>query len=53
MNSAKSSFVLDDALHYMWKAHVASIAYALPKFQDRYGNEKGGQGDLLTSMSVC
>uniref|UniRef100_G1NKM9 Uncharacterized protein n=2 Tax=Meleagris gallopavo TaxID=9103 RepID=G1NKM9_MELGA len=35
MNSAKSfSFVLDDALHYMWKAHVASIAYALPKFQD-------------------
>ncbi|NXJ15558.1 LEG1H protein, partial [Odontophorus gujanensis] len=29
-----SSFILDDALHYMWKAHVASIAYALPKFQD-------------------
>uniref|UniRef100_A0A669Q8C8 Chromosome 6 open reading frame 58 n=1 Tax=Phasianus colchicus TaxID=9054 RepID=A0A669Q8C8_PHACC len=35
-----SSFVLDDALHHTWKAHVASIAYALPKFQDRYGNER-------------
>ncbi|XP_010158894.1 PREDICTED: UPF0762 protein C6orf58 homolog [Eurypyga helias] len=30
-----SSFTLDDALHLMWRAHVASIAYALPKFQDR------------------
>ncbi|XP_009930206.2 protein LEG1 homolog isoform X1 [Opisthocomus hoazin] len=29
-----SSFDLDDALHLMWQAHVASIAYALPKFQD-------------------
>ncbi|NXI63751.1 LEG1H protein, partial [Anseranas semipalmata] len=29
-----SSFILDDALYHMWKAHVASIAYALPKFQD-------------------
>ncbi|XP_419749.6 protein LEG1 homolog [Gallus gallus] len=29
-----SSFVLDDALHHMWKAHVVSIAYALPKFRD-------------------
>ncbi|KFQ93685.1 UPF0762 protein C6orf58, partial [Nipponia nippon] len=29
-----SSFKLDDALHLMWRAHVASIAYALPKFQD-------------------
>ncbi|NXL12645.1 LEG1H protein, partial [Mesembrinibis cayennensis] len=29
-----SSFILDDALHLMWRAHVASIAYALPKFQD-------------------
>ncbi|NXL86342.1 LEG1H protein, partial [Alectura lathami] len=29
-----SSFVLDDALYYMWKAHVTSIACALPKFQD-------------------
>ncbi|NXY40850.1 LEG1H protein, partial [Ceuthmochares aereus] len=28
------SFKLDDALHLMWKAHVSSIAYALPKFQD-------------------
>ncbi|NXE08252.1 LEG1H protein, partial [Lophotis ruficrista] len=29
-----SSFKVDDALRLMWKAHVASIAYALPKFQD-------------------
>ncbi|NXF05962.1 LEG1H protein, partial [Smithornis capensis] len=28
------SFKLDDALGLMWRAHVASIAYALPKFQD-------------------
>ncbi|NXL44111.1 LEG1H protein, partial [Podilymbus podiceps] len=26
--------ILDDALRHMWRAHVASIAYALPKFQD-------------------
>ncbi|NXA60641.1 LEG1H protein, partial [Mohoua ochrocephala] len=30
-----SSFKLDDALGLMWKAHTTSIAYALPKFQDR------------------
>ncbi|NWW37819.1 LEG1H protein, partial [Panurus biarmicus] len=30
-----SSFELDDALGLMWKAHTTSIAYALPKFQDR------------------
>ncbi|NXI51169.1 LEG1H protein, partial [Chloroceryle aenea] len=36
MSSATfSSFHLDDALHFMWRAHVASIAYALPKFHDR------------------
>ncbi|NXJ67842.1 LEG1H protein, partial [Rostratula benghalensis] len=29
-----SSFELDDVLRLMWRAHVASIAYALPKFQD-------------------
>ncbi|KAF1613879.1 UNVERIFIED_CONTAM: hypothetical protein FQV16_0010829, partial [Eudyptes robustus] len=29
-----SSFKLDDALCLMWRAHVSSIAYALPKFQD-------------------
>ncbi|NXS94481.1 LEG1H protein, partial [Jacana jacana] len=29
-----SSFELDDALGLMWRAHVASIAYARPKFQD-------------------
>ncbi|NXV75258.1 LEG1H protein, partial [Atlantisia rogersi] len=29
-----SSFNLDDALHFMWTAHVASIAHALPKFRD-------------------
>ncbi|NXF93085.1 LEG1H protein, partial [Eubucco bourcierii] len=27
------SFELDDALGLMWKAHVSSIAYSLPKFQ--------------------
>ncbi|NWU67211.1 LEG1H protein, partial [Pterocles burchelli] len=31
---ATFSFKLDDALSLMWRAHVASIAYALPKFQD-------------------
>ncbi|NWU38050.1 LEG1H protein, partial [Hylia prasina] len=30
-----SSFDMDDALGFMWKAHTASIAYALPKFWDR------------------
>uniref|UniRef100_A0A8C6ZTH2 LEG1H protein n=1 Tax=Nothoprocta perdicaria TaxID=30464 RepID=A0A8C6ZTH2_NOTPE len=29
--TTESSFSLDDALHHMWKAHVASIAHALPK----------------------
>ncbi|KFQ43712.1 UPF0762 protein C6orf58, partial [Nestor notabilis] len=29
-----SSFKLDDALSLMWRAHVASIAYARPKFHD-------------------
>ncbi|NXP09626.1 LEG1H protein, partial [Thinocorus orbignyianus] len=29
-----SSFERDDALRLMWRAHVASIAHALPKFQD-------------------
>ncbi|XP_027736346.1 protein LEG1 homolog [Empidonax traillii] len=29
-----SSLKLDDALGLMWKAHVTSIFYALPKFQD-------------------
>ncbi|NXJ98269.1 LEG1H protein, partial [Corythaixoides concolor] len=33
-SAAVSSFEVDDALGFMWKAHVASIAYALPKFQD-------------------
>ncbi|NXA35487.1 LEG1H protein, partial [Eudromia elegans] len=33
--TTQCSFSLDDALGHMWKAHVASIAYALPKFQDR------------------
>ncbi|NXG58140.1 LEG1H protein, partial [Hemiprocne comata] len=30
-----SSFEMDEALGLMWRAHVSSIAYALPKFQDR------------------
>ncbi|NXI96904.1 LEG1H protein, partial [Psophia crepitans] len=29
-----SSLDLDEALRLMWRAHIASIAYALPKFQD-------------------
>ncbi|KGL76325.1 UPF0762 protein C6orf58, partial [Tinamus guttatus] len=33
--TTQSSFSLDDALGHLWKAHVASIAYALPRFQDR------------------
>ncbi|NXS82870.1 LEG1H protein, partial [Erpornis zantholeuca] len=33
--SAAFSFKLDDALGLLWKAHTTSIAYALPKFQDR------------------
>ncbi|XP_064026192.1 protein LEG1 homolog [Pogoniulus pusillus] len=33
MSPAAFSFQLDDALGLMWKAHVSSIAYALPKFQ--------------------
>ncbi|KAM9564074.1 protein LEG1 homolog [Guaruba guarouba] len=32
--AAFSSFKLDDALRLMWRAHVASIAYALPKFHN-------------------
>ncbi|NWT13212.1 LEG1H protein, partial [Vireo altiloquus] len=35
VSSATFSFKLDDALGLMWKAHTTSIAYALPKFQDR------------------
>ncbi|NXN07680.1 LEG1H protein, partial [Indicator maculatus] len=31
---AMSPFKVDDALSLMWKAHVTSIAYALPMFQD-------------------
>ncbi|PKU32619.1 hypothetical protein llap_17077 [Limosa lapponica baueri] len=42
-----SSFELDDALRLMWRAHVASIAYALPKFQDRYWDERGGQRGIF------
>ncbi|KYO18985.1 LEG1-like protein [Alligator mississippiensis] len=30
-----ASIKLDDALNYLWKAHVASIDYALPKFKNR------------------
>ncbi|NXX12633.1 LEG1H protein, partial [Podargus strigoides] len=32
--AAFSSFKLDDALGFMWRAHVSSIAYALPKCHD-------------------
>ncbi|NWX17993.1 LEG1H protein, partial [Aegotheles bennettii] len=30
-----SSFKMDEALGLLWRAHTSSIAYALPKFQDR------------------
>ncbi|NXY01391.1 LEG1H protein, partial [Pteruthius melanotis] len=35
VSSATFSFKLDDALGLMWKAHTTSIAYGLPKCQDR------------------
>ncbi|NXY80855.1 LEG1H protein, partial [Alcedo cyanopectus] len=31
---ATFSFHLDDALQFLWRAHVSSIAYALPKFHN-------------------
>ncbi|NWU16970.1 LEG1H protein, partial [Cephalopterus ornatus] len=34
VSPATFSLKLDDALGLMWKAHVNSIAYSLPKFQD-------------------
>ncbi|KAJ6660077.1 hypothetical protein lerEdw1_018003 [Lerista edwardsae] len=33
--SAAPAFSKDEALKYMWDAHVASINYAFPKFQNR------------------
>ncbi|XP_042302045.1 protein LEG1 homolog isoform X2 [Sceloporus undulatus] len=34
-SSATHSFSQDEALKYMWKAHVLSIGFALPKFRNR------------------
>uniref|UniRef100_A0ABM5GEX2 Protein LEG1 homolog n=1 Tax=Pogona vitticeps TaxID=103695 RepID=A0ABM5GEX2_9SAUR len=34
-SSATLFFSQEEALNYMWKAHVQSIAFALPKFQNR------------------
>ncbi|XP_060114668.1 protein LEG1 homolog [Heteronotia binoei] len=34
-NSEAFSFSKDEALKYMWKAHVLSLSYALPKCQNR------------------
>ncbi|XP_040407039.1 protein LEG1 homolog [Cygnus olor] len=58
-----SSFILDDALHYMWKAHVASIAYALPKFQDslrylpdpeaNFGEDWANAVDFIAATHFC
>ncbi|XP_056344776.1 protein LEG1 homolog [Oenanthe melanoleuca] len=41
-----SSFKLDDALGLMWKAHTTSIAYALPKFQDRLKYVSGPEANF-------
>ncbi|KAI6071297.1 Protein LEG1-like protein [Aix galericulata] len=58
-----SSFILDDALHYMWNAHVASIAYALPKFQDslrylpdpeaNFGEDWANAVDFIAATHFC
>ncbi|NWR89338.1 LEG1H protein, partial [Furnarius figulus] len=46
-----SSSKLDDALGLMWKAHVTSIAYALPKFQDRLKYLSDPEADFSESWS--
>ncbi|NXH94228.1 LEG1H protein, partial [Pachycephala philippinensis] len=58
-----SSFKLDDALGLMWKAHTASIAYALPKFQDRlkylsdpeatFGEDWANAVDFIAATHFC
>ncbi|NXU58519.1 LEG1H protein, partial [Turnix velox] len=44
--ATSSSFKLDEALGLMWKAHVASIAYALPKFQDSLKSLSGPEAEF-------
>ncbi|NXJ78251.1 LEG1H protein, partial [Trogon melanurus] len=58
-----SSFELDHALGLMWKAHVASIAYTLPKFQDRlkhlcdteanFGEDWANGVDFIAATHFC
>ncbi|NWV54840.1 LEG1H protein, partial [Daphoenositta chrysoptera] len=58
-----SSFKLDDALGLMWKAHTTSIAYALPKFQDRlkylsdpeanFGKDWANAVDFIAATHFC
>ncbi|NWY65561.1 LEG1H protein, partial [Erithacus rubecula] len=45
-STSSSSFKLDDALGLMWKAHTSSIAYALPKFQDRLKYVSGPEANF-------
>ncbi|NWW02995.1 LEG1H protein, partial [Oreocharis arfaki] len=63
-NSATvSSFKLDDALGLMWKAHTASIAYALPIFQDslkylsdpeaKFGSDWANGVDFIAATHFC
>ncbi|NXH28365.1 LEG1H protein, partial [Myiagra hebetior] len=58
-----SSFKLDDALGLIWKAHTTSIAYALPKFQDRlkslsvpeanFGEDWANAVDFIAATHFC
>ncbi|NXB01430.1 LEG1H protein, partial [Cnemophilus loriae] len=58
-----SSFKLDDALGLLWKAHTNSIAYALPKFQDRlkylsdpeanFGEDWADAVDFIAATHFC
>ncbi|NWW80759.1 LEG1H protein, partial [Climacteris rufus] len=58
-----SSFKLDDALGLLWKAHTTSIAYALPKFQDRlnylsdpeetFGEDWANAVDFIGATHFC
>ncbi|NXS18187.1 LEG1H protein, partial [Mystacornis crossleyi] len=64
VNSATfSSFKLDDALGLIWKAHITSIAYALPKFQDslkylsdpeaNFGQDWASAVDFIAATHFC
>ncbi|NWI49601.1 LEG1H protein, partial [Calyptomena viridis] len=48
---ATVSFKLDDALGLMWRAHISSIAYALPKFPDRLNYLSGPEANFCKDWS--